>query len=217
MENHYSYIRAGSGKELFKIMKQKNRWRTLAILAYSLMGVGLIGCGIIYQLFTQQCILWTCAPSRAFTINDLTLPVNLYPTNAFINLMQSSPESPGADSGIINIYWEEHGQLYKSIFVINRFGTEKRAIKHFDTVKTWRSQSSYHPHRDITFRSQIADEYEIGCGISRFGGEVVCDLDARYEEFVISLNASMSGQMNQKTFQEIVINVDKQFESFLSN
>lgn len=197
-------------------MDLKNKRRSLAILAVFLIGVCLVSCGIAYQLLTQQCILWTCAPSRTFTIYDLTLPTDLYPTNAIINPMISSPESPGADSGVLNIYWEESGRLYRSIFTINRFGTEDRAIKYFDTVNTIRSQTSYHSHPDVTFHSQIADDFEIGCGISRLGGEYLCDVDARYEEFVISLNASMSGQMDQKTFQEIVVYVDKQFEKYLS-
>jgi hypothetical protein len=146
----------------------------------------------------------------------LTLPADLYPSNAVINPMISSPESPGTDSGDINIYWEENGNIYKSIFVVERFGTEKRAIRYFETVKFWRSEDSYRSHPDVIYRSQTANEYEIGCGISSLGGEYVCDVDARYEEFVISLNASITGQMPEKRFQEIVISLDKQFEAYLS-
>lgn len=197
-------------------MDNKNNRKSLAILASSLIGIGLISCGLIYQLLTRQCVLLTCAPSRIFTIYDLTLPADLYPSNAIINPMISSPESPGSDSGDINIYWEENEHIYKSIFVVERFGSENRAIKYFDTVKIWRDQGSFHSHPDVTYRSQIADDYEIGCGTPSLGGEYVCDLDARYEEFVISLNASITEQMSEEGFQEVVISLDKQFEMYLS-
>ncbi|MCP4419296.1 MAG: hypothetical protein GY805_22000 [Chloroflexi bacterium] len=197
-------------------MDNKNNRKTLAILTLFLTGVCLISCGLIYQLLTQQCILWTCAPSRTFTIYDLILPADLYPSNAIINSMISFPESPGADSGVLNIYWEENESIYKSIFTVNKFGTIDRAVNYFDTVIIRRSRDSYRSHPDITYRSQIANEYEIGCGISSLGGEYECDLDARYEEFVISLNASITEQMPEKRFQEIVISLDRQFEIYLT-
>ncbi len=197
-------------------MDNKNNQKILVILALSLIGLCLISCGLVYQLLIQQCVLWTCAPSRSFTIYDLTSPDDLYPPNAIINPMLSTPESPGVDSGVLSIYWEENKSIYKSIFTVNRFGTVDRAIKYFDTVKIKRSQDSYRPHPDVTFKSQFANDYEIGCGISSLGGEYECDVDARYEEFVISFNASITGQMSEKMFEEIVIFIDKQFETYLS-
>lgn len=197
-------------------MDNKNNRKVLIILALSLIGICLISCGLAYQLLTQQCVLWACTPARTFTIYDLTLPADLYPSNAVINPMISSPESPGADSGVLNIYWEENESIYKSIFTVNKFGTIDRAVNYFDTVIIRRSRDSYSSHPDITYRSQIANEYEIGCGFSSLGGEYECDLDARYEEFVISLNASITEQMPEKRFQEIVISLDRQFEMYLS-
>lgn len=197
-------------------MKDSNNMRkSLAIVAVSLVGVCLISSFLTYQFLAQQCLFWTCAPLRAFSIYDLTLPTNLFPENAVINPMISSPESPGVESGVLAVYWEENGQVYKSIFLVDRFGTIDRAVKYFNTVKTLRSRASYHSHSDITYQSEIANDFEIGCGIGQLGGEYVCSLDARYEEFVISLNSSMSGQMDQKMFQQIVISIDKQFEEYL--
>lgn len=197
-------------------MNNENNRKALVITILILLGICLSSCGVIYQLLVRQCILWTCAPSRAFTIYDLGLPADLYPANAIINPMIATSESPGIDSGVLSIYWEENQTTYKSILAVNRFGTISKAVKYFDTVRTWRNQGSYQSHPDITYGSQTANEYEIGCGISSLGGEYVCDLDARYEEFVISFNTSITGQMPEKTFEEIVIFLDEQFKTYLS-
>jgi hypothetical protein len=130
--------------------------------------------------------------------------------------MISFPESPGLESGNISIYWEENGNTYKSIFVIDRFGSEDRAIRYFESVRIWRGQAAYKSHPNITFHSQIANNYEVGCGTGRLGGEYVCDLDARYQEFVISFNASITEQMSEETFEKLVMSLDEQFEDFLS-
>jgi hypothetical protein len=68
----------------------------------------------------------------------------------------------------------------------------------------------------LHFIVQIANNYEVGCGTGRLGGEYVCDLDARYQEFVISFNASITEQMSEETFEKLVMSLDEQFEDFLS-
>jgi hypothetical protein len=197
-------------------MGNKNRQKVIGILVASLAGIFLLSCGLIYQLIVQNCVLWTCAPSRTFTIYDLILPVDIYPPNSIVNPMLSVSETSAAEQGVLSIFWNENEQLYKSIFIIRRFGNEDKAIEYFTVVRTRRSRDSYHPHPDIIYRSQIANEFEIGCGVSHLGGEYECNVDARYEEFVVSLNASITGQMSEKDFEELVISLDKQFEAYLS-
>ncbi|MCC6601669.1 MAG: hypothetical protein IT327_00575 [Anaerolineae bacterium] len=198
-------------------MGNKNRKRFAGIIVLSLAGIFLLSCGLTYQLIVKQCVFWTCAPTRTFTIYDLILPTDLYPSNAVINPMISFPEAPGADSGNLAVYWEENGQLNKSILTIERFGTEGKAIEYFDILESWRTEGTYRPHPDILYQSQTASEYEIGCGISGLGGEYECDVDARYKEFVVSLNVSITGQMSEKDFEAIAVSLDKQFEAFLTD
>lgn len=61
-----------------------------------------------------------------------------------------------------------------------------------------------------------ADEYSLKCGWSRFGG-YRADLNAKYEEYVITLNVVIDDEMSLEKFQKIVIFIDNQMNQKLSS
>ncbi len=144
----------------------------------SVIGLFFI-CSIIgYQLFFRQCLFWTCAPARSFTVFDLGLPTDFFPEDALDSSMFRPSESLGAvESGTMNIFW--HEGKGSAVYNVWRFSTEERASKFFKALS---NDASYPEQDELKFRSQIADEYAIGCGLSQFGG-YRCDVVVRYKEF----------------------------------
>lgn len=192
----------------------KNK-KFLVIFTFFLMFFCVFCFFSIYQIWVKECWLWTCAPERTFSVFDLSLPNHLLPGNVVINPMVTPSEPSGVESGYISFFWQESGNSYSGILDVDRYGTETRAKKIFESSLYWRSRGSYEAHPEITYESPIADEFLIGCGSSMFDKGYDCSLLARYQEFVVVFNSSIGKQMSESQFEQIVINIDQQMTSFL--
>ena len=191
-----------------------NNKKNLAGIAF-LIGL-CISCSLsIYQIRTRQCWLWTCAPARTFSVFDLTLADHLLPGNTTVNPMVPPSESIGVESGNISFFWRENGNLYGGVVDVDRYGTEKAAKASFESGLYWRSRGSYEAHPEITYKSPIAEEFLIGCGSSMFDNGYQCSLMARYQEYLVDFNSSISEQMSELQFEQIVIDIDQQMITFL--
>lgn len=159
-----------------------------------------------WQLVFKGCLLWICPPPRSFTVFDLGLPIDFFPEDALVNEIHPSSESFGAlESGNMTVYWQ--GGKGLAVHNIWHFSTEARASDFFEALRT--QGGSFPEHNALNFRSQIADDYTIGCGNSQFGG-YRCNLYARYEEFTLSFNAVIDNEMAIEKFEQIVMYIDEQ-------
>jgi hypothetical protein len=112
-------------------------------------------------------------------------------------------ESFGArESKNQTIYWD--GGTGLTVYNVRRFATNGQASRFY------RYYSSVEPYPESTensFAAKSADEYRLGCGYSEFGG-FRCHLDARYEEFVVALNATIDSEMTIDRFVSLVSFID---------
>lgn len=192
----------------------KNK-KFLAAFVFFLMGFCFFCSFSIYQIRVRQCLLWTCAPERAFSVFDLSLPDHLLPDNAVVDPMVPPSDPSGVESGNISFFWQEASNLHGGALDIDRYGTEMGAKEAFESGLYWRSKGSYKAHPEITYESPIADEFLIGCGSSMFDNGYECSLTARYQEYMIDFNSSIDKQMTESQFEQIVINIDQQMIDFL--
>ena len=185
---------------------------TYAIPVFVILALAII-CVAAYQLQFRRCLLWTCASVRSFSISDLTLPASYFPPGAFVGPMAIEPpsESGGAvESGIITVYWDDgKGGAVYNVF---RFGTKAQASRFY---ARYSRLFPYSEHSRLSLASQIANEYQAGCGYSKFGG-YRCHLDARYEEFVISLNVTIDVEMTFEQFEKVADYLDEKMWRLLS-
>lgn len=189
--------------------------KILVIMTICFSGTLICCIGSLYQILYWHCWLWTCTPSRTFSVFDLSLPNHLFPENATINPMLPPSEPGGVESGSIMFHWLEFGTTYGGTFNIDRYGTEERAKAYFESILYWRSRDSYKTNPTITYISPTADEFLISCGTSMFGGGYECSWAARYQEFIVTFTSSISGQMSESQFEKVVVDIDQQMTSYL--
>ncbi|VAW30616.1 hypothetical protein MNBD_CHLOROFLEXI01-2105 [hydrothermal vent metagenome] len=190
-------------------MTTKTKTIILALGVGSLLFLSLLSA---YQLLFRGCLFWTCAPERSFSVLDLGLPLTLFPNEAIGNPIHYPSTSEGSvESGIMTINWQEGkgGAVYN----VWQFGTISHASKFYDVLI---NDEFYPEHSNLSFRSQIADDYTTGCGFSEFGG-YRCRLVARYEEFTFSLNATIDEKMTVERFEQLIIFIDEQMSLRLSS
>lgn len=73
----------------------------------------------------------------------------------------------------------------------------------------------FYDHPDLTFQSQMANEYLLGCGVSTFGGMSQCRYLARYQEYVLAISAGISDAMTVSQFEQIVVHIDMMMTDFI--
>lgn len=188
----------------------KSARKTCGILL--LVFLTLVSCFGFYQLIRFRCFLWTCVPSRNFTVFALELPSDFFPDGAIVNALHPSSESFGAlETGSMTVYWESGQGL--AVYNVLRFGSEGGASKFYRGLTTL---GDPFPERDgLTFESEFADEFALGCGDSEFGG-YRCSLRARYKEFALSFNSIIDEEMTRERFEEIVRFIDAQMVEHLN-
>lgn len=107
-------------------------------------------------------------------------------------------------------YWDDgKGGAVYNVF---RFGTKGQASRFY---ARYSRLSPYSEHSGLSLASQIADEYQAGCGYSKFDG-YRCLLYARYEEFVISLNVTINAEMTFEQFEKVADYLDEEMWRLLS-
>ena len=158
----------------------------------------------------DRCFAWTCAPPRDFSVFDLSLPSYLFPSDAIVDVLQPDTETFGArDAGNMTVYWSSGRGL--AIYNVRQFSSSVRAEKFYSTLRSL-DDPYYHPTTDVSFNSQLADSFALGCGFSEFGG-YRCDMTAQYEEFVISFNSIIDDEMSFGQFEEIANFIDARIRS----
>lgn len=183
----------------------KRKWN---YLVYICVG-GLLIAGV-YQLF-RGCWGISCPPTRNFTVLDLGIPTTFFPEKAIINDLHTPSELDVAkESAIMAIYWDNGQGL--AVYNIWRFRSVHRASSFFDALS---SRDPYPRHGNLLYESKLSREFHLGCGVSEFGG-YRCELLARYEEFVLSFNATIAEKMTIEQFEEIVVFIDNQMGQYLN-
>lgn len=185
----------------------RKRWPLIA--AFIILAV-VFTCMASYQLVFRRCLLWTCAPKRTFTVADLALPGPYFPRDALVSSMVPLSESFGAlESTNMTISW--NGGRGRTVYNVRRFATERQASRFY---AYYSSVDPYPDYPELSFTSDFADEYKVGCGYSEFGG-FRCHLDARYEEFVVALNVTIDSEMSLKQFEDVAFYVDERARKLL--
>jgi len=75
-----------------------------------------------------------------------------------------------------------------------------------ETKKAWARP------KELTYSNSMADEMQVACGIWIVRR---CGVVARYQEYVISFDATMDQEMGYAEFEKIVIYIDEQISSRL--
>jgi hypothetical protein len=146
---------------------------------------------------------------------DFDVPTHFLPDDVVVNPMSILSESEGIESGNFAFYWGESGALYGGVLNVDRYGTITKARESFESSLYWRNRGTYEPHPKITYESPIADEFLIGCGSSMFDNGYECSLSARYQEYLVGFNSSISEELSESQFEQIVKDIDQQMIFFL--
>jgi hypothetical protein len=189
-----------------------NRNQQVLTIGIVISVLGIIGlCWVGTRLFFGECILLNCPPSRTFTVLELGLPHNLFPQDSFGNPIHRPSGKLGAqDSGIMTIYWRQGNGL--AVYNVWEYGTEKLASNLYQALRN--DGENLSNHISLSYQSELADEQNIGCGFSQFGG-YRCVFIARYTEFVLSFNVTIDEEMPIEKFEEAVIYIDRQIQQKL--
>ena len=174
-----------------------NRWRGPFAL---LLLLGMAMCGLLYR--------WLFKPP--IEVVAISIPKDYFPADVDYHAMHPTRDSlPALDSGIQTVYWSQLDGL--ATFNVERLPTLSLARRAFRFYANLGANPLY---TDGLFRSQVADEFAIGCGTSEFGG-IRCDSTARYREYVATLNVVIDEEMTIEEFEEIVKYVDQTLQARL--
>lgn len=191
-----------------------NRKLVLLLLVPMVSLLLCLFCG--YQLLAKRCLLWTCVPDRSFALLDLEVPLHFFPENAeWYPMRNLSREELAIESGIMSVYWNENSVRHSFLFTANRFGTEFQATRSYESSVYYWNRGMFYDHPDLTFQSQMANEYLLGCGVSTFGGMSQCRYLARYQEYVLAISAGISDAMTVSQFEQIVVHIDMMMTDFI--
>jgi len=177
-----------------------NKWR-LAAKLFLFLGMVVGTCTILY--------FWLFRPP--VEIAALSIPEEFFPSDSDYHLIHPARDAfPALNSGSQTIYWAELNGL--AIFIVERLPTSGLAQKAFRFYNDL--NSSYFLYADSLYHSTIADEFTTGCGNSNFGG-FRCVANARYGEYVITLEVVIDEEMTIEKFENIVKYVDQRFHEEL--
>ncbi|MBC7879284.1 MAG: hypothetical protein H7Y59_19110 [Anaerolineales bacterium] len=188
----------------------------LASIFTVIIVITLTGCIFAYQLLSQGCLWWECAPTRSFDVLDLGLPSNLFPSNGsyhFIEVVYG--ENPSIDKGFQTIQWESSGE---AIYAVDKYANNEKSLLGYNGLKNAFSSAGVYNSLwsapDISKSISSADNFFVMCGTLVTNGEN-CELVARYQEFVIYFNTTISEKMTTQDFQEVVAFIDNQIASHI--
>jgi hypothetical protein len=190
-------------------MNKKKVITTLFLLLFCIL------CILVLQLVIGGCFWWECMPNRSFHVLDWELPAYLFPKDANLSSIQIPSEAGGEiEIGSQDIHWNKGNGI--AGYDINRYATINKAVQEYGSeVKQMVDDGTrrlwIHPN-EVTFVSITADEMIITCG--NWSGRR-CGMVARYQEYVISFDATMDEEMGYAEFEKIVIYLDKQISNRL--
>jgi hypothetical protein len=168
-----------------------------------------------FQLVFKRCIFWTCAPGRDFTVLDLGIPSGYFPEGSQVGQMGYLSELDVAvENGHMDVFWYQgKGAAHYTVW---RFGTEWQARSFIGSLMEMDQEFGLTTCADVSDIDVKADEHSLTCGWDRFGG-YRADLNAKYDEYVISLNVVIDDRMSLEQFQQIVVFIDNQMKEKLSS
>lgn len=166
------------------------------------------------QYVLNGCFWWECVPERDFHVLDWELPASLFPEEAFINHISPPSEGHGEiEGGLEDIDMGNSVALYR----IYRFPSTRKALFDFNRLKKAMFEPetgvAWEPPENQTFSSKTADDLYIACGY--WSKRYRCKMIARYQEYVIFLNADIDEKKTYAEFEKIVAYLDEQISSRL--
>jgi hypothetical protein len=170
------------------------------------------------QLLFKGCLWWNCAPPRSFDVMDLGLPPTLFPANSQYNPIQHNRDDNMEilNSGAQTIYWENGSGL--GIYLVDRYATSENAKKEYDRTKNWFFRNGdtkiQWDKYVLLYKSSRADEFYSACGILE-ADDYRCGMVARYQEFLVFFNTTITDEMTYTDFQNIMVYIDEQMIRYL--
>jgi hypothetical protein len=170
-------------------------------------------CYVTDQLIYRGCLFWGCAPRRSFDAMDLGLPKTLFPDDADYYTILSDRNAPirTESNGIQTIYWGSQGGL--GIYIVYQYATTKDAQEDYEWTRDWFFEDSNTnipwEENESTNISTLADEFYSACGY-REGKRYRCGMVARYQEFYVFFNSTITDEMSFEDFQEAINFIDQQ-------
>lgn len=201
---------------MIKTGSDDSKGRSITVVIVSLLSV-LVICAVIYQLFVYKCIWWDCAPSRDFSVYDLNLPKEFFPRNSEINPLH--PDR-GVVTAVDEVITTNRWDSGKAIYNVLRFATEGQATKWYEkemalVLFTDPLEGLDHFSGILDYRSDIADEYYIGCGYMVY--DVRCVFRVRYHEYYILFISSVDNDgMTPDNFLKVMKYIDNKMDELLA-
>src|SRR6266540_646950 len=161
--------------------------RSLVIFGILLV-VGILGsCLVANQLLFHRCLWWECAPKRDFTVFDLNLPPDLFPSEADIHDLDFlRGDNVSIESASTTNYWENGVAIY----IVRRFATDEQALRHYDfDAQVKFTRRSNENSNVVNYKSIEANNSSTQCGYVL--NDFRCIYIARYEEFTIFFSGSI--------------------------
>lgn len=158
-------------------------------------------------LLIRRCLPWECAPSRSLDVFAFSLPLSFFPPGSTGGVMFTPSELDLAkNKGDMAIFWDRGNG--KAIYIVRQFRTINQASRFYQSIES----ISYNKNIEIDLS---ANEYSVGCGFSEFSG-YICELNARCLEFVFSLNVTISDEMTESDFNDVIDYIEGQLKDKLS-
>ncbi len=173
-------------------------------------------CSITGQYILNGCFWWECAPERNFSVLDWEIPLSLFPNGTFTDHITVPTDNMVGEieGGLQSIYPDRDTIV---VYDIYRFPRTKDAVAEFDhnkrnmidrdTGQKWQVPSN------LTFSSTTADDVYLACGY--WSNRYRCQMTARYQEFIIFLNADINDKMTFGDFEKVAFYLDEQISSRL--
>lgn len=153
----------------------------------------LIGRLLVLCLLLLACYRSEPPPPRACPITGLLLDATSFPVGASAGEILSPMPRAARDSAGRTIYLRK-GLANHDVY---RHASAVRAAQEFAhrrrvTFVTGEDYGPWENPRDLSYRSPIANQYYLACGIDH--GIYMCIMVAQYEEYYIFFNAHMDEQ-----------------------
>jgi hypothetical protein len=132
----------------------------------------------------------------AGTATDLLMPMPDEPVNSAGRTFYL----PGDDAGIANS-------------VVIEYISPQRAAEEFERQLDWRYDVEPTFPPELSYRSSIADNYNISCGSHR--ENPFCTLHAQYQQYYVQLLVHMRGAMSLEQVNQLLRRVDEEFAGCL--
>ncbi|MBN1367103.1 MAG: hypothetical protein JW967_04180 [Dehalococcoidales bacterium] len=195
--------------------KQTQNLKILGVCtALAVFSLSLACCFASVQYIRNGCLWWECAPDRDFHVQDWEIPESVLPEGASFEHISSLSEGHGE---IENGGQDIHYGYDIVIYIVYRFPSNKGAILEFERTKKGMFDNftgeTWQPPAELTFSSPTADQQHIACGV--WAGLDRCKAVARYQEYVIFLNADMTETMTLAQFEQIYAYLDGQLSTRL--